>query len=252
MDKRSGLSLYSRVLNESVKMPVADAVALADPARLRRTMADCQLRTFEVTDPDVLAAFESVPREQFVGAANALIAYSDASLRVRAGASERALLSPMVLARMLQGATLRKSVRALAIGDGFGYSAAILAAIVASVVSLDVEPAFEAAARDAFAALGLGNATAATGLLEKGWPGAAPYDFILINGAVEANYRALFDQLAPGGRLVSVVRGSNETGRSTKATLFSKLEGGAVGEKWLFDAAAETLGPFRRVPAFVF
>ena len=219
---------------------------------LRRTMVDCQLRTFEITDPAIIAAFEATPREAFVGAPNAAVAYSDAVLRVRAAGSERTLLAPMVLARMLQGAGLKSTDRALDIGGGLGYSAAVLAGLVANVTALESDPALTAGAAAALARAGLTTASAVTGPLEKGWPASGPYDFILINGAVEAGYEALFGQLAPGGRLVAVVREPGHSGRSARAMRFDRLDSGVIGEKWLFDAAADTLSAFGRAPAFVF
>ena len=91
-----------------------------------------------------------------------------------------------------------------------------------------------------------------TGPLEKGWTANAPYDLILVNGAVEEGYQSLFDQLAPGGRVVAVVRQPGQTGRAAKAMRFDRLPSGVIARKWLFDAAAATLKPFARVPAFIF
>lgn len=219
-------------------MQLAGALQTMDFARARRTMVDCQLRTFDITDAAVLAAFEAVPREDYVEPAQRSLAYSDAALR----AGARTLLTPMVLGRMLQGAALKAGDRALDIGGG-GYSAAILARLVARVTRLDDSaPAVPPPA----------GVVAVIGPLEKGWAAGAPYDVILVNGAVEDGFRPLFDQLAPGGRLVAEVRESGHAGRAARVIRFDRLENGVIGEKWLFDAAAETLPAFRRAPAFVF
>jgi protein-L-isoaspartate(D-aspartate) O-methyltransferase len=193
-----------------------------------------------------------VPRELFVGPSNAKVAYSDAVLRIKAGETQRTLLVPMVLARMLQGAGLKPTDRALDVGGGFGYSAAILSRLVGSVTMLESDVGFTSAARPAFTDLGAASIAAVTGPLEMGWAAAAPYDLILINGAVETGFEGLLGQLAPGGRLVAVVRELGQTGRASKAKRFEKLANGAIGEKWLFDAAAEPLAPFRRAAAFAF
>ncbi len=221
-------------------------------AQTRRTMVDCQLRTFDITDLAVLDAFEAIPREAFVGDMHGPVAYSDAMLRVRAGAAERVLLTPMVLGRLLQGAAVRRGDRALDVGGGFGYSAAILAAMGASVVALEDDPGLSSGAAEALARCGAAGVSAATGPLDAGWAQNAPYNVILINGAVETDFAALFDQLAPRGRLVAVTRAPGQSGLATKAMRFERLEGHVRGEKWLFDAAAETLPAFRRKPGFVF
>ena len=233
-------------------MQAAAVSSTPDSERLRRTMADCQLRTFDVTSAAVIDAFESLPREKFVAPADAAVAYSDAVLTVSAGATERALLTPMVLARMLQGADVKAGDKALDLAGGLGYSAAILTRLGAEVTSLDVEPDFAKSATAALCQLGVSAARAVTGPLEKGWTANAPYDLILVNGAVEEGYQSLFDQLAPGGRLVAVVRQPGQTGRAAKAMRFDRLPSGVIARKWLFDAAAATLKPFARVPAFVF
>ncbi len=215
------------------------------PDVLRRTMVDCQLRTFDITDNKVLEAFEIVPREDFVDPANAALAYSDAALKV----GGRALLEPMILARMIANANLAAGDRVLDVGGARGYSAAILAKLAGHVVALEDAAAFGEGAK---AAPGVDNVEFATGPLDKGWAAGGPYDCILVNGAVETNFQGLLDQLATGGRMVAVVRESGRTGRAAKAVRFEKLASGAIGEKWLFDAAAATLDAFRRPAAFVF
>ncbi len=233
-------------------MQAAAVSSTPDLERLRRTMADCQLRTFDITNAAVIDAFEAVPREKFVSPADVAVAYSDAILSASAGGTERALLAPMVLARLLQGADITAGDKVLDVAGGLGYSAAVLARLAADVTSLDVEAGFAVSANGAFAALGATNARAVTGPLEKGWAAKAPYDLILVNGAVEEGYEPLFDQLAPGGRLIAVVRHPGQTGRAAKAMRFDRLPSGVIARKWLFDAAATTLKPFARVPAFVF
>jgi protein-L-isoaspartate(D-aspartate) O-methyltransferase len=220
----------------------APSSASVSPAVLRRTMVDCQLRTFDIVDQRVLEAFETVPRENFVDAAQAALAYSDARLVV----GGRALLEPMVLARMLAEAGVKPTDRALDVGGARGYSAAILAELAASVVALE-----DFAAADVAPPAGA-RVQRVVGPLDQGWGAGAPYDFILVNGAVETNLAGLLSQLAPGGRMVAVVREPGQTGRASKAIRFDKLASGAVGEKWMFDAAAAPLEPFRRPAAFVF
>ncbi len=228
------------------------ASAAADMNALRRTMTDCQLRTYDITDAQVLGAFETVPREKFLNPELAPLAYSDASLTVKAGAGSRVLLTPMVLARLLAAGALKPGDRALDIGGGLGYSAAILGALTGSVTALEARPDFAAAAKTCLTSVGCANVMTAAGALAAGFVGNAPYDVILLNGAVETHYQLLFDQLASGGRLLAIVASGGQRGRAARAMRFEKTSSGVIGEKFLFDASAAPLEAFQPEPAFVF
>jgi protein-L-isoaspartate(D-aspartate) O-methyltransferase len=221
------------------------------PADRRKTMVDCQLRTFEVTDPAVLDAFLATPRECFLASSDLALAYSDAQQVVASGDVRRAMLTPMVLARLLQGAEVDKGCRVLDVGGGSGYSAAVLARLAGSVVALESVAGFSSAAAANAAQLGLETIHVVTGPLSAGAAADAPFDVILVNGAVEEGLEALFDELAPGGRLVCVTRAPGQVGRSGKATRFDKI-GSDVSSRYLFDAAAPVLAGFERKPQFVF
>ena len=217
----------------------------------RKTMVDCQIRTFDVTDLTVLDAFMATPREYFVTSSDLAIAYSDAQQSVVSGDAHRALLTPMVLARLIQGADIGKGCRVLDVGGGNGYSAAVMARIAGSVTALESEPGFCDAILANAARLGLETVRAVVGPLAHGAPKDGPFDVILVNGAVEEGLDALFGQLAPGGRLLCVMRAPGQVGRSGKATRFDKI-GSDVSARFLFDAAAPVLTGFQRHPQFVF
>jgi len=103
-----------------------------DAATARRHMVDGQIRTADVTNPDLIAAMQAVPREQFVPPALTTQAYSDGDVSLGDG---RALLRPIVLGKLIQGADLRSGDRVLDVGCGTGYSAAVLAHMGAVVVA---------------------------------------------------------------------------------------------------------------------
>lgn len=217
---------------------------------LRRTMVDCQLRTFDVTDTDVLDAVLETPREPFVDAPESL-AYSDATLPVRGDAETRRLLAPMTLARALQDVQLRKDDRALDVAGAGGYSAAVLARLVAHVTAVESDDAFVARAARAFSELGLDNATAVKGDLTAGHAAGAPYDLILVNGAVDAPPPALLDQLADGGRLLAIEAGAGGSGAAGRFMMYERV-GATTAERALFDTTALPLAAFARKPLFAF
>ena len=219
---------------------------MTDFAVARRTMVDGQLRTFDITDQNVLAAVLAIPRERFVPLAAAGIAYQDSEIVV-GGHGLRRMLKPMVLAKMLQSAAIQPSDHVLDVGSGTGYSAAVIGKLAAQVVALEEDPDLVRHARQNLASAGAHNVTVAEGSLANGWPAVAPYDVIMLDGGAETVPPALFAQLKPSGRLVGVVG----SGPAPKATVYRFVEGQFSG--WpVFDATAPLLPGFERPPAFHF
>jgi protein-L-isoaspartate(D-aspartate) O-methyltransferase len=215
-----------------------------DTATARRMMVDGQVRTADVTSLDLIGAMLSVPRELFVPPSLAAQAYLDSDIALGGG---RALLKPMVLAKLLQGAQVAASDHVLDVGCGTGYSAAVLSHIAGSVVAVEEDAALARRAQEALAAVSAANVTLVTGALTAGWPAAAPYDLILLNGATEIVPEMLGRQLKPHGRLACVL-GRTPTG---KAMIYRMVEGRLVGRP-IFDAAAPVLPGFVAPPVFVF
>ena len=216
-----------------------------DFAAARTNMVDCQLRTNKVRDARLIRAFETLPRELFVPAAQKSIAYIDEDLPIAPG---RFLIEPMVLARLLQAAEIAPDDLVLEIGGGCGYATAILAQLGATVVSLESDKDLAAAAAEAHTQLGIDNVVMVEGPLNEGYDKQAPYNVIVINGAVNEIPEAATDQLADGGRLVTVLR---EEGKPGQAVLVER-HGANVSHRVLFDAATPVLPEFERAPGFVF
>ncbi|MDQ2879590.1 MAG: protein-L-isoaspartate O-methyltransferase, partial [Pseudomonadota bacterium] len=126
------------------------------------------------------------------------LAYRDTSVPLGRG---RAQNVPIATGRLLNEAALLPGDRVLLIGAAGGYTAAVLAELVASVVAVEVDPGLVASARAALA--GYPRVELIEGPLQDGHAGGAPYDVLVIDGAVEAVPAALADQLAPGGRAVA-------------------------------------------------
>jgi protein-L-isoaspartate(D-aspartate) O-methyltransferase len=219
---------------------------MVDFAQARRTMVDSQVRPSDVTDLKLIAAMLDVPREQFVPAARRDIAYLDMDAPV-GGEGARALLKPMVLAKLIQAAGIGEGDRVLDVGCATGYSAALLARLAGQVVALEEDGALARIAGATLAAAGVSHVSVVSGPLHEGWERDAPYDVIVLEGASEVVPAALLSQLKDGGRLVGVI-GSGPMG---KATIYRSAGGGATGQT-LFDATAPLLPGFAKPAAFVF
>jgi protein-L-isoaspartate(D-aspartate) O-methyltransferase len=218
---------------------------MTDFAAARRNMVDGQVRTTDVTDLRIIAAMLEVPREQFVAPAMAGIAYLDLDVPVGEGASSHRLIKPMVLAKLIQAADLKSTDRVLDVGCVTGYGAAVLARIAGEVLALEQDAALAEAARAALSTLP--NVGVANGPLTDGWPQAAPYDAILLEGTTELAPEKLLRQLKDGGRLVCVLG----AGPGAKAMLYQN-SGGEIGSRPLFGAAAPVLPGFVKPPEFAF
>ncbi len=208
---------------------------------MRRAMVASQLRTTGVNDPRVVAAMGAVPRERFVPDDRVAVAYADALVPLGNG---RQLNTPMSLGRLLTEARPDEEDRALVIGAATGYAAAVLARMVASVVAVEEDPALAAAAK---AALKGTSAKLVEGPLAKGYKKDAPYDLILIDGAVECIPDAIVDQLAEDGRLVAAIL-DNGVSRIS----IGRRGGGGFGTVAVTDAASAVLPGFVKPRGFIF
>jgi protein-L-isoaspartate(D-aspartate) O-methyltransferase len=212
----------------------------------RLAMVESQLRTNQVSDPDVLAAFAAVPREEFVSESLKGVAYVDDDLPEGKG---RYLIEPMVLARLVQAAAVAPQERVLALGDPTGYAAAILARLTRGVTMLESDPGAAATARKRLATFGAGHAKVVEGPLERGWAAGAPYDAIVVAGAVERVPTALGAQLAEGGRLVCVLRARGRT--MGEGSIAVRMDG-LLSHRALFDAGTPFLPDFVPAADFAF
>ena len=220
----------------------ATAAHPSDFAAMRQAMVASQLRTTAVTDPRIIAAMADVPRELFVPAAVAALAYRDTAVPLGEG---RFANTPLATARLIGEARLRAEDRVLLIGAAGGYTAAVLARIVAQVVAVESTPALAAHARAALA--GIANVTVVEGALEHGHPEGMPYDAIVIDGAIEELDATLASQVVDGGRIVTglLERGVCRLAAGSRA-------GSATALTPFVDIDAVPLPGFAKPKAFVF
>ncbi|MFD2678194.1 protein-L-isoaspartate O-methyltransferase family protein [Camelimonas lactis] len=219
---------------------------MQDYAAARRTMVDCQVRTFDVTDLSVIAAFDVTPREIYAPAGREAMAYADVAIPLD-GAPGRVMLPPLVLARMLQSFGPLDGLKVLEIGAGTGYGSALLARLGAKVTALESDDGLAAAAKINLERDGVAGVQVVTGALANGYAANAPYDAILLNGGYEVLPDALLQQLADGGALVAI-----EVSGAASRIVIQRRASGVNSRAVIVNAWAPVLDGFARKPEFTF
>lgn len=208
-----------------------------DFAAARQAMVDSQLRPEGVSDPAVIAAMSAVPRENFVPDEQKALAYVDRAIPLGEG---RALPAPAVLGRLLNALAALPGERALVVGAATGYSAAVLARMGLKVTAVDASASLVEAARK-------NKVVVAEGPLAEGSSKGAPFDLILIDGAVEYIPDALVEQLEEGGRIGGAILEQGVT-----RLFIGRRVGGGFGFQPIADASTPVLPGFERPRAFTF
>jgi protein-L-isoaspartate(D-aspartate) O-methyltransferase len=206
-------------------------------AAARAAMVDSQLRPEGVNYPPVSEAMASVKREDFVAEEARELAYIDRVVPIGDG---RLMSGPVVLGKLLTEMAPMAGERALVVGSGTGYSTAVLKEMGIEAIGLECSPSLAARARK------LGIETV-EGPLEEGWAKGAPYDLILIDGAIEHIPDAIIAQLAEHGRL-----GTALIDRGVSRLAVGRKAGGGFGLHTLADSGAAALPGFSRPPVFIF
>jgi protein-L-isoaspartate(D-aspartate) O-methyltransferase len=199
----------------------------------RARMVDEQIAARGVTDPAVLEAMRTVRRHRFVPKAPPELAYTDQPLPIGHG---QTISQPFIVATMTQLVQPDPGDRALEVGTGSGYQAAVLAEIVDSVYTIEIVPELARMATDRLARMGYDNVRVHTGDGYRGWPEHAPFDIIIVTAAPNRIPAPLLDQLAEGGRMVIPVGPEGET---QQLTLVTKTDG---------EITRERITPVRFVP----
>ena len=220
-----------------------------DLEQARFNMIEQQIRPWEVLDGEVLALLSVVKRENFVPAGLKALAFVDMELPLReGGARGQAMLAPRLEARLLQDLAVQKHEKVLEIGTGSGYMAALLAQRAAHVLSLEIEPALAAQARQNLAHEGVTNVEVRQADGVAGAPADGPFDVIVLSGSVAEVPQALLEQLQVGGRLAAIV-GDEPVMRATFITRNS-ASAWTTAEPW--DTCAPRLVNFPEHAHFSF
>jgi protein-L-isoaspartate(D-aspartate) O-methyltransferase len=214
----------------------------------RNLMVDGQLRPSKVNDRRLLEVMRRLPRDLFVPAALREFAYIDDDLKI---SPTRVMIKPLVIARLLQLATPRAGETALVVGAGTGYAATILAQLGVQVTALEEDPDLIALAREAAIAPSAGQTfpvSFVTGRLADGYPDRAPYDLILIEGAVRAIPERIGRQVAQNGRLVTVLAAVH----TASTAILAEPTLGGISTRAAFDANTALLPELLPLPSFAF
>ena len=218
---------------------------MVDFTQARQNMVDCQLRTNKIVDDNIINAFSSVPRELFVEYKFQAIAYTDKDISVGFG---RYLIAPMIFGKLLQSLNLHPNEVALDVGCATGYSSAVLAHLVMTVVALESKKELAVKANNNFRSLAVDNAVVVEGEIDAGYSTQGPYDIITIAAGLPFVPKSLKEQLADGGRLCTVIISEEGLG---KAVLLTKSNG-IISERILFDANISSMPGFGIEQGFVF
>jgi len=174
--------------------PQADKYEVA-----RNRMVRTQLQDRGVTNTTVLDAMRKVPRHLFIPKEYQDQAYNDYPLPIGYG---QTISQPFIVAYMTEALKPGKKMKALEIGTGSGYQAAVLAEIVDQVFSIEIVPELSAESAERLIKMGYENITCRFGDGYQGWPEQAPFDIIIVTAAAEKIPQPLIDQLADNGRLI--------------------------------------------------
>lgn len=166
-----------------------------------------QLLPNGVTDERVLRVMSEIPREEFLSGRLRRHAYENRALAIDCG---QTISQPLVVALMTQAVRPGPEDRALEVGTGSGYQAAVLGRLVKKLTTLELEPALAEHASETLRRLGFDNVEVAVADGSGGWPPGAPYDVILVAAASPRVPAALIEQLAPRGRMVIPVGRSDD------------------------------------------
>lgn len=200
----------------------------------RENMVKSQLLTNKITNKNVIKAFLSVPKHDFMPENLKAVSYCDEAVKLN---DNRSVMSSLVMSRMIQALDIKKSDMVLDIASGIGYSSAILSSLAGRVVAVESDADLMSRANSSLRKFGYDNVIIMSNDLLKGNPDAGPYDAIFVNGALKDAPRSLFEQLKESGKLVMVV---DKAPHSGIATLYTKQDGKIMLEE-LFDIKVDSL-----------
>lgn len=218
---------------------------MTDYAMQRLNMVESQLRPSDITDRRILRAMAEIKRESFLPSQLRTLAYMDDDVRLPVKGVPRTMMAPRVLALLIQLARIEPGERVLEIGCGSGYATAVLGRLAGQVTAIESNAELAQLATAALATEGVSNAKVHLADLTQGYAADAPYDAILLNGALVEPPAGLLDQLRDGGRLVAV-----ELRDGFGRAVVWMRHGMSYDRRTAFDARSSVLPGFEPQPAF--
>ena len=204
----------------------------------RKNMVDCQLKPNKVINKNVLTAFSDVPREKFVKKKHINHCYLDENLQIN---KDRYLMNPTIFARLVQSLDVRKNQTVLTVGSATGYGTVILSYLADTVIGIESDKKLIENSSETLLKLNVNNAAIIQGNIVEGYVNQAPYNSILIEGAVNEVPEKILNQLSNNGKLATIQYISKNNG---KAVVFEKVDE-VIVKKYLFDANVPLLNAFR-------
>ena len=212
----------------------------------RFNMIEQQLRPGKVLDPDVLDTLFMVKREEFVPPAHRRLAFADTQIPL-GGEAGACMFAPIVEALALQALAMKKHENVLEVGTGSGYMAALLGVHANHVWTIEIDPRLADTARENLRRAGVTNVTVETGNGLSGLAARAPFDVIVVSGAVAEVPKLLLDQIKPGGRLFAI----EGAAPAMEAAIYTRTDKG-FQRRAVFETATALLTDAEAVPAFAF
>ena len=207
---------------------------MSDFATLRERMVDRQIAARGLDDPELLAAFRAVPREDFVSGDYADYAYQDSPLPIESG---QTISQPYIVALTIHAAGIAPGSKVLEVGAGSGYAAAVIGQIADEVIAVERHSELVHLAQLRMRRLGYANVRIVEGDGTLGWPEEAPFDAIVAAASGSHVPQSWIAQLRPGGRIVMPIGNPHEVQTLLKVT---KRDDGSLSH--------EDLGGVRFVP----
>ncbi len=227
-------------------MPPSISMSPAELVLARNLMVDGQLRPSRVNDRRILDAMRRLPRELYVPPEAGDLAYIDEHVRLGGG---RVLLKPLTIARLIQLARPRAGETALVVGAATGFGTALLSACGVQVTALEEDEALLSIARAVPPdALATGEVTWVAGKLADGHAAGAPYDLVVIEGAVREIPAVIGSQVGAHGRLVTIVCSAAGLG----VAVLAEPSVGGLRAQPEFDASAPPIPSLLPAPSFSF
>lgn len=226
------------------------STAAVDVEKARYNMVEQQVRPWDVLDQSVLDLLLVIKREDFVPPQYRALAFMDLEvpLRIDGYDSGEAMFAPKVEARFLQELTIKPHERALEIGTGSGYMAALIAHKAQQVLTIEIDARLAAFGAANLERAGVRNVKVEVGDAARGWAARAPYDVIMVSGSLPVLPDALLAQLKVGGRLAAIVGDAPVM----SAQIVTRVADGAYETLKLFETSVKPLRNAWRPSTFRF